>query len=145
MKMSRLAAAVTVVCMATAQCAWAGSPLKGVDVKLGRNPGGGCAARTTDGSGKADFGVWPKGDYTLEFVVSKEVAEYKDPEDMTTRYRPGNNKTTRVMHVVIEGAGPKIERDLDLASVAAGASARVAPLTFSLNGKNALVVTLTNQ
>jgi hypothetical protein len=46
---------------------------------------------------------------------------------------------------VIEGAGPKIERDLDLASVAAGASARVAPLTFSLNGKNALVVTLTNQ
>jgi hypothetical protein len=87
MKMSRLAAAVTVVCMATAQCAWAGSPLKGVDVKLGRNPGGGCAARTTDGSGKADFGVWPKGDYTLEFVVSKEVAEYKDPEDMTTRRR----------------------------------------------------------
>jgi hypothetical protein len=24
-----------------------------------------------------------------------ETVEYKDPEDMTTRYRPGNNKTTR--------------------------------------------------
>jgi hypothetical protein len=27
---------------------------------------------------------------------SHETVEYKDPEDMTTRYRPGNNKTTRV-------------------------------------------------
>jgi hypothetical protein len=26
---------------------------------------------------------------------SHEVVEYKDGEDMTTRYRPGNNKTTR--------------------------------------------------
>ena len=25
-----------------------------------------------------------------------ETVEYKDPEDMTTRYRPGNNKTTAV-------------------------------------------------
>jgi len=25
-----------------------------------------------------------------------ETIEYKDPEDMTTRYRPGNNKTTAV-------------------------------------------------
>lgn len=27
--------------------------------------------------------------------ASHDVVEYKDPEDMTTRYRPGNNKTTR--------------------------------------------------
>jgi hypothetical protein len=25
---------------------------------------------------------------------ASETVEYKDPEDMTTRYRPGNNKTT---------------------------------------------------
>ncbi len=25
-----------------------------------------------------------------------EVVEYKDPEDMTTRYRPGNNKTSKI-------------------------------------------------
>jgi hypothetical protein len=24
------------------------------------------------------------------------AVEYKDPEDMTTRYRPGNNKTTKI-------------------------------------------------
>lgn len=27
---------------------------------------------------------------------SHETVEYKDPEDMTTRYRPGNNKTTKL-------------------------------------------------
>ncbi|HEV2575780.1 MAG TPA: hypothetical protein VGU25_01100 [Acidobacteriaceae bacterium] len=75
--------------------ALAGAPLKGIDVKLGKNPGGGCAARTTDANGQADFGLWPKGDYTLEFAkAAAGEASYKDPEDMTTRYRPGNNKTT---------------------------------------------------
>jgi len=27
---------------------------------------------------------------------SHETVEYKDPEDQTTRYRPGNNRTTRI-------------------------------------------------
>ena len=29
-------------------------------------------------------------------IVSHETVEYKDPEDMTTRYRAGNNKTAKV-------------------------------------------------
>ena len=45
--------------------AWAGAPLKGVDVKLGKNPGGGAAARTTNAEGKVDFGVLPAGSYYL--------------------------------------------------------------------------------
>lgn len=51
--------------------AYAGAPLKGVDVKLGRNPGGGAAARTmtTDASGKINFGVLPRGSYALELVT----------------------------------------------------------------------------
>ncbi len=28
--------------------------------------------------------------------ASHDVVEYKDPEDMTTRYRPGNNKTSKI-------------------------------------------------
>ncbi|MBV8547636.1 MAG: hypothetical protein JO093_13135 [Acidobacteria bacterium] len=54
-----LAMAVALVAVA----AWAGAPLKGVDVKLGKNPGGKPAARTTNAEGKADFGVLPAGSY----------------------------------------------------------------------------------
>jgi hypothetical protein len=92
-----------------AQAALAGAPLKGVDVKLGKNPGGGCAARVTDANGQVDLGVWPKlpegQHYTLDFgttgkpihIILVGAAEgpiegttsgnttkfepYKDPED----------------------------------------------------------------
>jgi hypothetical protein len=134
------------------QLAVAGSPLKGIDVKLGKNPGGGCSARTTDANGGADFGVWPKGEYTLDFstAATPEPKSYKDPEDMTTRYRPGNNKMTTIaapvaaskLHIVILGSSSgRIERDVDVGSQAA----RVAPISFSLNGKEELRVVVTAQ
>ena len=43
-----------------------GAPLKGIDVKLGRNPGGGCAARTTtDNGGSYVFMNVDTGHYTI--------------------------------------------------------------------------------
>ena len=127
-------AALAFVCSASA---WAGAPLKGIDVKLGKNPGGGCAARTTDVGGKADFGLWPKGSYTLSF------APLQAPKPATgarqSAEKPAAAASTR-LHLVIQGvAGGKIERDLD----AGASSARTAPLGFTLSGSEPLVVVVT--
>jgi hypothetical protein len=62
------------VCLLAVPSAFAGAPLKGIDVKLGKNPGGGCAARTTDANGNVNFGVWPKGNYTVAFSASNMPA-----------------------------------------------------------------------
>jgi hypothetical protein len=122
---------VAAISLLFAQLALAGAPLKGIDVKLGKNPGGGCAARTTNGAGTADFGLWPKGNYTLSFAPS--VAP------KTTGQASARTQSPK-LHVVIQGAsGGKIERDLD-----AGANAeRVAPVLFSLSGSERLVVVVT--
>jgi hypothetical protein len=116
-----------------AQLAFAGAPLKGIDVKLGKNPGGGCAARTTDSGGKADFGVWPKGNYTLEFAAANSSPP---AAPATGRMQQPASK----LHVVITGAaGGKLERDFD----AGQSTERAAPLQFSLDGKQSLVVLIT--
>lgn len=62
-----LASVIGLLTLFLAAESWAGAPLKGVDVKLGKNSGGSPAARTTDGNGAADFGVLPKGSYYLTF------------------------------------------------------------------------------
>ena len=58
-----------------ATAAWAGAPLKGVDVKLGKSPGGGAAARTTNAEGKVDFGVLAAGSYYIVIDSAKTVRE----------------------------------------------------------------------
>jgi hypothetical protein len=50
-----------------------GAPLKGVDVKLGKNPGGSSASRTTDKDGNFDFGVLPEGSYYLTITLQEET------------------------------------------------------------------------
>ena len=127
--------AIAATCLFLAQTVFAGAPLKGIDVKLGKNPGGGCAARTTDAGGKADFGVWPKGNYTLDFAPAASNSP------ATNRMAVPNAKTASQaapkLHVVISGAATgKMERDVDT-----GASTeRAAPIQFSLDGKQRLVV-----
>jgi hypothetical protein len=52
-----------------------GAPLKGVDVKLGKNPGGSAAARTftSDDDGKISFGTLQPGTYTLTVLPPKKT------------------------------------------------------------------------
>ena len=118
----------------------AGAPLKGVDVKLGKNPGGGCAARTSDGNGKAIFGIWPKGNYTLTISpsarsapVAQNTARTADEPSKSASLSPAK------VHLTVTGASTgKIERDIDSAG-----AARMAPIELTLNGKDELVVVVT--
>ena len=136
MRRTHLKSITAVLCLVLAQTAFAGSPLKGVDVKLGRNPGGGCAARTTNANGSADLGIWPKGNYTLTF--SPPVAAV--PTNART-LKPATPAPAPRMHVVILGTSTgRIERDIAVGA----ATERVAPITFSLNGKTPLTVVVTN-
>jgi hypothetical protein len=124
-------ASIAVLCVSIA--VYAGSPLKGIDVKLGKNPGGGCAARTTDASGKANFGIWPAGSYTLNF---------NPPPPAALTAKGSAPAIPSKIHIVITGTtSGKLERDLNLADSAA----RTTPINFTLNGKQELIVAASNQ
>ncbi len=132
-----LALAFYVLCV---QSALAGAPLKGIDVKLGKNPGGGCAARTTDGAGKANFGVWPKGNYTLSVAPATTSEQASQPTSRIEGARKLSTLASSKMHLTIIGAATgKIERDV----ASSTPSARALPIEFSLGGKEELIVVVT--
>ena len=135
--------AIAVAFLFLAQAAFAGAPLKGVDVKLGKNPGGGCAARTTGSDGTADFGVWPKGNYTLSFFKSQTATEASSGKATGRTAAPPTGTGTEPsvkLHVVITGTtAGKLERDHDSALP----TGRAVPLEFTLDGTQRLVVVVT--
>jgi hypothetical protein len=123
MRTTRLLALASAICLLCAQSALAGAPLKGIDVKLGKNPGGGCAARVTgadqcagpratNDAGQVDYGVLPKGDYAIS--VSPPSG-------------------TPAVDVTVSGAvGGLIERDVAAAT----------PIDFQLDGSTPLVISV---
>ena len=143
MRTGRIVAIASAVTLSLSFAALAGVPLKGVDVKLGKNPGGSCAARTTDAAGKANFGVWSAGNYNITFGPPPTSAPSANATAKATARTSAPPIPTR-MHLVITGAaGGKIERDLGAG--AGESSARATPINFAMNGKDELIVVVSNQ
>jgi hypothetical protein len=80
MSTRRISALAFATIASLAVAAHAGAPLKGVDVKLGKNPGGTPAARTTNAEGKIDLGVLPAGSYYITITAPKNVDVTREPD-----------------------------------------------------------------
>jgi hypothetical protein len=107
------ALAVTVLCLSCAVAhaqkgpqSTAGAPLKGVDVKLGKNPGGSPAARTTDSDGKVNLGVLEKGSYYLVVARGRRNTEHAvgEPPSATGRDAQDSDPDAQACLVTITGA-----------------------------------------
>jgi hypothetical protein len=115
----------------------AGAPLKGVDVKLGKNPGGSPAARaTTDSKGKFNLGVVPAGSYTLSFDFPEEPKLNQDSGTVSTREKGPSAVNVKLALITIDGGvggrmvrgwdpKNKISVDLNTKSTAKGAAERI--------------------
>lgn len=124
-----------------------GAPLKGVDVKLGRNPGGSPAARTTNAKGEFNFGVVAAGKYDLTVSLPADLGAVSGAQagssDQKTNLNSSKSNIYRLA-IAIEGVkGGPIKKDLDFKPKDGDAAQRVGKpkygditLTIESDGKS---------
>ena len=95
----------TALVLCCAGDALGGAPLKGVDVKLGRNPGGGAVARTTtDAKGAFTFDNVPAGSYTLTFELPAASGAAAGPASTSgVKTSAGEPATAARIEIVVGG------------------------------------------
>jgi len=122
-----------------------GAPLKGVDVKLGKNPGGGAAARTTtNDKGEFTFGVLPAGRYTLTLGLPGEAPK---SGGATANEKGLNAINVKLARVIIEGGGGgktqvvwdfQTKRQYQTLSNASGKASAPPDIVLESNGRDPL-------
>lgn len=126
----------TAVLFAAAVTLQAGAPLKGVDVKLGKEPGGGASARTTDAGGKIDLGVLAAGSYYL-IVSPPKSGNVNDAPDALVEIHgtTGGTVTKRWNHAQQKAFDPTVS-----SSARTGGADRI---VFTADGKHPVDIALT--
>ena len=145
--------AITTLCLLSAVIyaqkgpeAVTGAPLKGVDVKLGRNPGGSPAARsTTDSKGKFSLGVVPAGSYILTLDFPEESKLDQGPGTISTKEKGPSAVNVKLALVTIDGAAggrmvrgwdPKNKRSVDLSPKSTAKAAAPEKIILESDGHN---------
>jgi hypothetical protein len=104
---------LSIVITAKSQPSANGAPLKGVDVKLGKNPGGQAASRTTDENGKFDFGVLPKGSYYLIVLLPENTKNAADAPVAGEKSSSANSSVKSCLITINTGTSEPIKAGWD--------------------------------
>jgi|GEM_PF-1053788 len=123
-----------------------GAPLKGVDVKLGKNPGGSPAARvTTDDKGKFNLGVVPAGSYILTLGFAEDSGLNQGSGTISTKEKSPSAVNVKLARITIDGAtggrtvrgwDPRNKKPVDLNSTSTGKSTGGDKIIIESDGHN---------
>ena len=123
-----------------------GAPLKGVDVKLGKNPGGSPAARvTTDDKGKFNLGVVPAGSYILTLSFTEDSGLNQGSGTISTKEKSPSAVNVKLARITLDGAiggrtvrgwDPKNKKAVDLTSTSTGKSTGGDKIIIESDGRN---------
>src|SRR5713226_8340666 len=126
----------------------AGAPLKGVDVKLGKNPGGSPAARaTTDSEGKFKLGVVPAGSYILTLDFPEESKLNQGSGTVSTKEKGPSAVNVKLALITVDGEvggrmvrgwDPKNKRSVDLITKSTAKAAAAEKIILESDGHNPL-------
>ena len=123
-----------------------GAPLKGVDVKLGKNPGGSPAARAaTDDKGKFNLGVVPAGSYILTLSFTEDSGLNQGSGTISTKEKSPSAVNVKLARITLDGAiggrtvrgwDPKNKKAVDLTSTSTGKSTGGDKIIIESDGRN---------